>query len=143
LKKTSRPNYYEFPYIRFHGQHYPLIPVTLHRGDQSVNTFALLDSGASISVFRPEIARALKLPVRHPDEAHLGTANGGIRIGISRVDIEVEETRFSAKVGFSETFATSFNILGRQGFFPKFSVCFNEMMRTVIMVPLQRARSSR
>lgn len=138
MKKSSPLSYYEFPYVRFHGQHYPLIPVTLHRGRYKVRTFALLDSGASISVFRPEIARALRLPTNHPGEAHLGTAGGGVKIGISRVEVQVESTRFSTKIGFSETFAASFNILGREGFFPKFSVCFNEMMKTVIMVPLKK-----
>lgn len=141
MKKPSPLRYYEFPYIRFHGKHYPLIPVTLHRGPYSVNTFALLDSGASISVFRPEIARALHLPAHSAEQAHLGTASGGVKIGISKVDIEVEDTRFATKLGFSETFATSFNILGREGFFPKFSVCFNEMMKTVVMVPLKNLRN--
>lgn len=143
MKKKSHPNYYEFAYVRFHGQHYPLIPVTLHKGQRSVNTFALLDSGASISVFRPEIARALGLPIRHPDQVHLGTASGGVKIGVSRVEVEVGTTRFSAKIGFSETFATSFNILGREGIFPKFSVCFNEMLKTVILVPLNQIRGKK
>jgi len=137
-RRKYQPHHYEFPYIKFHGKHYPLIPITLRRGKFFVNTFALLDSGASISVFRPEISKALRMPVKHQDEAHLGTANGGVNIGISKVEIQVEETRFQAKVGFSETYAASFNILGREGFFHKFSVCFNEMMKTVIMVPLDQ-----
>jgi len=76
------------------------------------------------------------MPRQHEGGARLGTANGGFEIGISRVDIKVGQTRFSARVGFSQTKAVTFNILGREGFFNKFSVCFNEMMKTVIMVPL-------
>src|SRR3954463_5866311 len=106
-KKRSEVHHYVFPYVRFHGKHYPLIPITLRRGKNSVNTFALLDSGASISVFRPETSRALNMPVKHKDEAHLGTANGGVNIGISKVSIQVEETQFMANVGFSETYAAS------------------------------------
>jgi hypothetical protein len=67
----------------------------------------------------------------------LGTANGGVHIGISKVEIEVGTTRFKSNVGFSDTYAASFNILGREGFFPKFSVCFNEVMKTVILVPVE------
>ena len=61
-KRAKPPKLYQFPYVRFLGKFYPLIPIALSRGPKSVNTFALLDSGASISVFRPEIAEALDIP---------------------------------------------------------------------------------
>ncbi len=140
LSKPSPVHHYQFPYVRFHGKFYPLIPITLRRGRFCVNTFALLDSGASISVFRPEISKALHMPHQHQDEARLGTANGGVHIGISKVEIQVGKTKFMSKVGFSKNYKVTFNIIGREGFFHKFSVCFNEMMRTVIMVPIKRDR---
>jgi Aspartyl protease len=127
--------------VKFHGKSYPLIPITLGKGRRRVNTFALLDSGASISVFRPEIAKALRIPFINKDAVRLGTASGGVDIGIAKVDIQVEQTKFKTKIGFSEHQAASFNILGREGFFHKFSVCFNEMMKTVIMVPLGGLKS--
>jgi hypothetical protein len=144
-KFTAHPpqrkfKHYEFPYIRFHGKHYPLIPITLRRGKYAVSTFALLDSGASISVFRPEILKALNMPFNGKDDAHLGTASGQVHIGMSKVQIEVEQTKFSARVGFSDTSVASFNIIGREGFFHKFSICINEMLRTVIMVPLDQIK---
>src|SRR5258706_2831136 len=86
-RKPSPKDYYVFPYVRFHGKHYPLIPVTLRKGSHQLNTFALLDSGASISVFRPEISKALHMPAKHPREAHLGTVSGGVRIGIIQSDM--------------------------------------------------------
>lgn len=141
-KQMSRPAphpHYYFPYVKFHGRSYPLIPVTLTKGVYSVNTFALLDSGASISVFRPEIARALRIPVKERIGARLGTANGGVDIGIVKVNIEIEETNFLANVGFSRSYATSFNILGRESFFQRFSICFNEIMKTVILMPVRRS----
>ncbi len=137
-RRSPVPLHYEFPYVRFHGKFYPLIPLTLTLGRYSVNTFALLDSGASISVFRPEISKALHVPRRLPDNMRLGTANGGVQIGISRVTMGIESSSFPVNVGFSNTFATAFNILGREGFFRRFSICFNEMLRTVIMVPLDK-----
>jgi hypothetical protein len=133
--------HYQFPYVKFHGKHYPLIPLTLRRGDYFVNTFALLDSGASISVFRPEIARALHLPAKGREEMRLGTANGGVDIGIVKVGVEVEQTSFKARIGFSNAYAASFNILGRESFFNQFSICFNEIMKTVLMVPLRGLRT--
>lgn len=137
MKKDQGVPHYSFQYVRFHGKHYPLIPITLRNGRYKVKTFALIDSGASISVFRPEISKALHLPIKTKNNLHLGTANGGVDIKVAKVEVQVERTRFKSKIGFSTNFATSFNILGREGFFHKFSVCFNEMMKTVIMVPLE------
>lgn len=128
--------HYQFPYVKFHGKFYPLIPLTLRWGRYSVNTFALLDSGASISLFRPEIAQALHLPRASRDGMRLDTASGKVNIRVVKVGIEIEQTKFISKIGFSDAFAASFNILGREGFFHRFSICFNEVMKTVILVPL-------
>lgn len=140
-KRSLPPTLYQFPYVRFHGKYYPLIPIALKRGPRSVNTFALLDSGASISVFRPEIAEALDISRKKRTGMRLGTASGGVDIGITKVRVEVGKTAFDARIGFSRAFAASFNILGREGFFHKFSICFNEISRTVLMVPLEDLRS--
>ncbi len=132
--------HYEFPYARFHGKSYPLIPIKLKRGRYSVKTIALLDSGASISVFRPEIAKALHLPHNGSQPVRLGTPSGAVDIGVSQIEVSVENTTFKAQIGFSREYAARFNILGRESFFPRFSICFNEMMRTVYMLPLKNLR---
>jgi len=137
VKRQTPPNLYQFPYVKFHGKFYPLIPLTLSREARTVNTFALLDSGASISVFRPEIAEALGITRKERTGTRLGSAGGGVDIGIAKIRVEVGKTSFKAKIGFSKAFAASFNIVGREGFFHKFSICFNEMSRTVLMVPLE------
>ena len=67
----------------------------------------------------------------------VGTANGGVHIGISKVECGIERTKFQANIGFSRDIAVSFNILGREGIFSKFSICFNERMKTVILVPVK------
>src|SRR5262245_40981351 len=102
---------YEFPYVRFHERSYPLIPITLRRGSYSVNTFAFIDSGASISVFRPEIARALRIPIHTKKSSRYGTASGGVNIGVSHVEMIVENSRFKSKVGFSDSYVANFNII--------------------------------
>lgn len=137
---APRYRHYQFPYVRFHGRWYPLIPLTLRKGRRVVNTFALLDSGASISVFRPEIAKALRIPVRGRAGVRLGTANGGVNIRVEKIDMSVENTHFRASIGFSDVYAAVFNILGRESFFHRFSICFNEIMKTVVMVPLKELR---
>ena len=134
--KQSPPRHYTFPYVRFHGKFYPLVPLTLKKGKTEVGTFALLDSGASISVFRPEIAKTLGIKPKKRGRMRLGTANGGVQIHTEKVGVAIEKTAFTARIGFSERYAANFNIIGREGFFTKFSICFNEIMKTVILVPL-------
>lgn len=136
-RASRQPSYYEFPYVKFHGRSYPLIPVTLRNKDHSVNTFALLDSGASVSVFRPEIVKALHLTKTNGASVRMGTPAGGVDVSMFKVEIAVRHTKFKTTIGFSNKYAASFNILGREGFFHRFSVCFNEIMKTVVMVPLQ------
>ena len=87
-------------------------------------------------MFRPEIAEALAIPRIKRTGVRLGTASGGVDIGITKVKVEVGRTAFPARIGFSKAYAASFNILGRESFFHKFSICFNEISRTVLMVPL-------
>ena len=139
-KTHSAPLHYQFPYVKFHGKYYPLIPLTLSRAGRAVSTFALIDSGASISVFRPEIADALRLSKKDRENFSLSTADGRLGIGVAKIGIAIEETRFSAKIGFSDTTAASFNILGRENIFSRFSICFNEIMKTVILVPLESVK---
>src|SRR5262245_46083957 len=91
-RRARSPKMYQYPYVRFHGKFYPLIPITLSRGEKSVNTFALLDSGASISVFRPEIAEALDIPKKKRTGMRLGMASGGVDIGVTKVRVEVGQT---------------------------------------------------
>lgn len=136
----AQTDYYEFPYVKLHGQSYPLIPIRLKKGRSHINTIALLDSGATISVFRPEIAKALKVSFSKKGNMRLGTAVGGINIDVEKVQVQIGETQFISKIGFSESPAAKFNILGREGIFLNFSVCFNEIMKTVIMVPVRRRR---
>lgn len=137
-KRSRRRFVYRFPYVRFHNNYYPLIPLSLKYKSREVNTFALLDSGASHSVFRPEIAQALGILHGRRAKVRLGTASGRVHLEFYRLAVEVEKTKFNARVGFSKEAAANFNIIGRQGFFPRFSVIFHEIAKTVILVPVRR-----
>lgn len=141
MPKTRHSDHYQFPYVRFHGRYYPLIPISLKKGEHQVNTFALIDSGASFSVFRPEIANALHLPRKPKEIVRMGTIHGGINIGMSNLNVTIENLKFKSKIGFSKSPSASFNILGREGFFRHFAICFNEKMKNVVLVPMKGART--
>lgn len=66
---------YAFEYAKIGEKEYPLIPITLRHGDQELTTLALVDSGATISVFRSEIADAFDVDWRRGEEMLLQSAN--------------------------------------------------------------------
>lgn len=47
---------YKFSYLTLREKHYPIVPIKLYYGNNAVKTYALVDSGATLSVFRAEIA---------------------------------------------------------------------------------------
>lgn len=86
----------EFNYITLRGRHYPLIPIRLHYEDRNVKTYALLDSGSTISVFRNEIAEDLGIGIHGGKEQILQSANGLIRVYIYALTVEINDERFTS-----------------------------------------------
>ena len=56
---------------------------------------------------------------------------GFIPIYIHKLDINLDNYKFSATVGFSERLGVEFNLLGRKDFFEKFDVTFSDSKRLV------------
>jgi hypothetical protein len=61
----------------------------------------------------------------------LKLAKGRLNAMICQVDLQVEDVRFPAFIGFSRKHAPSFNIIGRQGFFEHFGVYIDESKRRI------------
>lgn len=70
---------YEYPYVKFRNQYFPLIPLRIEFQKKHLNTFALVDSGASISLFKPEIATQLGIRIEKGKEILLEGISGKIR----------------------------------------------------------------
>jgi len=122
-----------FPYVNFRGKYYPLIPVRLRFEDRSLKTLALVDSGATMSVFRGEIAEALGIRLRSGEEIFMQSANARFKTYAHTLALLVNDYEFSIKVSFSTEVITSFNIIGREGFFEHFRVMFSERERKVLL----------
>lgn len=122
---------YEYPYVKFRNQCFPLIPLRIEFQRKHLNTLALVDSGASISLFKPEIAIQLGIEVEKGKEILLEGISGKISIYLHRVSFQVGEKRFVATVGFSEEYVASFNLIGRKDFFANFLITFDEGRRKV------------
>lgn len=124
-----------FPYVRKGDQHFPVVDVTLATSGQSLTIKALVDSGASFSVFRAEVLDYLGVPLERGAPVYLEGIGGRILGYRHRVPASVGNTRFALTVIFSQELAVSFNLLGRDNFFQRFRVTFDERNRTVHLKP--------
>ena len=115
-----------FPYSYRRQQLFPMIPVTVTTETCDIATDALLDSGANISVFRQEIAECLGLQIESGEEILLHGLGGRVIGYIHDVTMIVEQISFPCKIVFSSELTVGVNIIGRQDFFQKFKITFDE-----------------
>lgn len=108
------------------GEFYPIIDVTLAYQKNLVRTTALIDSGATISVFKVEVAEELGIKIEKGKEMYLGGVGGRIKGYIHTLKVEIAGKKFSCPMVFSREYLVSFNLLGRESFFPKFRIIFEE-----------------
>ena len=123
-----------FPYrTDTSGNTFPVVPIALEYAGKKREFVALVDSGASISVFRGEIAEILAIPIENGEETFLGGVGGRIKGYIHRVKVEIAGKRFVCPIVFSYEYLVSVNLLGRQEFFKKFRIIFEEQKRRIIL----------
>jgi len=123
----------KFPYLKREKKYYPIIPILLRHKDKLVLTEALVDSGANTSVFHAEIAEQLGIKFKQGRKIYLGGIGGRILAYLHQVDIKIEDIEFICKVAFTEEMPVSLNILGRENFFEKFLISFDDINREVIL----------
>lgn len=122
-----------FTYFEKDGVYYPMIDVSLRRKGKSLTLKALVDSGASVSLFRPEIAWHLGIDILKGKKVHLSGIGGRITGYKHFVNMVVGDKRFRGIVVFSHQFKASFNLLGRSNFFVPFEIMFAEKKRLVVL----------
>lgn len=116
-----------FPYYKIpDGRHFPIVPLKLKCRKKMTKTSALVDSGATTSIFRPEVAEDLGIKIEDGEEINLAGVGGRIKGYIHNLTVEVAEKRFRCPIIFSHEYTVSLNLLGREGFFKKFVVIFDE-----------------
>lgn len=117
---------FKFPYLEFQKRFYPITKVALSKGQEIINTEALVDSGAVTSLFQGSIGRELGLEIESGELRIFQGIGGKITGYVHAVIISIENVEFPGNVAFSDELTTSLNILGRESFFEKFIVKFNE-----------------
>lgn len=116
-----------FPYrVDVKGIFFPIIPLTFNFAGKKRGFFALIDSGATISVFRTEVANSLGIDILKGKEVYLGGVGGRIKGYIHRLSMEIAGKTFPCPIVFSDEYTVSFNLLGREAVFEKFRIIFEE-----------------
>jgi len=116
-----------FPYQRNSiGDSFPVIDLFVSQNNRTARIFVLVDSGATVSIFREDVAEQLGITIESGKETFLGGVGGRIKGYVHRLDIEIAGKKFLCPVVFSHEYMVSFNLLGREAVFKKFKIIFEE-----------------
>ena len=108
------------------GDSFPVIDLFVSKSGRAARIFALVDSGATVSVFREDVAEQLNITVENGEEVYLGGVGGHIKGYIHKLEVEVAGRKFICSIVFSREYTVSFNLLGREAFFKQFKIIFEE-----------------
>lgn len=125
----------KFPYQFFRNAYYPVIPLTLVHKEKRVNTSALVDSGAVISIFNSSTGSGLGVDVESGEKRIFQGVSAKLIGYVHNMTMFIEGKEIKCKVAFSGELGTSFNLIGRQDVFEKFRVCFDETEKYVEFAP--------
>ena len=128
----------KFSYQLFRDSYYPIIPIKIIANGEEVNTSAIVDSGASISIFSGSVARQIGISMESGEKRIFQGASAKLIGYIHNVTMHVAGKSFECKVAFSDELNTSFNLLGREGFFDEFLINFNEKQRELLIEDIQK-----
>lgn len=123
----------EFSYRYEKGSYYPIIEFILENNNQKIRADAVVDSGASISIFKADIAKAVGIDLRKGEKRIFQGASAKLVGYVHEVTLTIDKYRFKCKVAFSEDLQTSFNLLGRESIFDKFLLTLNEKEKKIIL----------
>lgn len=124
---------YEFPYLKQGSRYFPVVDITLKYKKSEITLKALVDSCATHSVFRHEVADYLGLAFTKGKPLHLEGISGKILGYMHTLTMVIGGKSYRNKIIFSKELKVSFNILGRDNFFEPFLITFCETDKKVII----------
>ena len=118
----------KIPYLEVEkGIFVPVVRLELSSPTRWIETEAYVDSGASYSIFKPEVAEMLKMVPLRGHKILLTVGDGGlIPVYLHNLRVRFAGHEFNASIGFSDKLGVEFNLLGRASFFKKFMICFSD-----------------
>lgn len=127
---------YEFDYIKIGNKFFPIIPFIVKNNKEFVPVNALVDSGATISLFNADVGRALKIDIEKGEKFCPTGISGKILTYIHEVTLKIGEYEVKTKVAFTDELAVKINLLGRENIFENFSILFNDKLKKIILEKL-------
>ena len=127
------------PYRPWRGTFLPLVAVEV----EGIGVLdAIVDSGASCSLFSARVADELGLVLESGESKRFGGVGGSILAYRHDLPVRVMGQVMTLKVFFSREFHPSVNLLGRDNFFMHFLVTFDEVGRRTILETREGAPDS-
>jgi hypothetical protein len=130
---------YTQPYLSSPSGLTPLMQVKLINGTVSTGALGTVDSGSTVTVFKPEHANLLGIEdVTSGDLQQITTQGGGVDCYVFNLEMQVEfgddTIRFPCRIGF---FVGNMprNILGRNVLFQHFQIGFNDRNQEIYLLP--------
>lgn len=114
----------------------PIIPVKLSYKERTFAHEALVDSGADVCLFDADIGEPLGIDIESGEKAEVVGITGesepcywhNITLNIGGHDVKT-------RVGFKRNLASSYGIVGQQGFFNFFVVKFDHQKEEIELLP--------
>jgi hypothetical protein len=127
----------QFPYAQIKpGLFGPIVRVEI-QGDTWMEFEAFVDTGASFSIFHAEVAKMLNIKHWRGKLVFVTVGDGGsIPVYEHRLKVRFSEKEFFANIGFSSRLGVGVNLIGREDFFEKFRICFNDRDKVLETTPL-------
>lgn len=122
-----------FPYQKNAlGEFFPIVELNVAYKREAIKINTLVDSGATISIFKTQVAQFLKLPIESGKEIFLGGVGGRIKGYLHNLELKVADKMLIAPVVFSYEYTVSLNLLGRSEVFKYFRITFDEKNLKVV-----------
>ncbi len=124
-----------------HGRFAPIVYLQVWTGNRWLYLQAYVDSGASWSVFHVDVAQLLGIKLNKAKRRYVELGNGSVLpIYLQRIKVRFAGVEFVVPAGFSDALHMGFNLMGRAGFFNRFSMSFNDRVRKLTVTRLTRSR---
>ena len=127
-----------FPYKPATGRLLPMVLVGIFINGQWQAVEFYVDSGAYYTLLHAQFATDFGLDYRQGQRVFAQAGDGSlIPVYLHKLPMQIGAKRFEATVGFSDRLGVRFNLLGQQGVFERFKICFHEKRRIVSFQPVE------
>ena len=129
---------FEFPYLKDAlGRYAPIVYMQVWTKNRWLYLQAYVDSGASWSVFHVDVAQLVGIKLNKTKRRYVSLSNGNVLpIYLAHLKVRFAGVEFSVPAGFSDALHMGFNLMGRAGFFSRFTVTFNDRARLLTVTRL-------